>query len=72
MKYNVIHKQYRLSMGLYFSLQNDHPEYGEQWVCKSNIPVLHLTTYDAELSKEQVVEKIVEFINTNQINTEWE
>lgn len=48
MKYNVIHQEYRLGMGLYFKLTNKHISCLGKWMCISNIPELNMKVLESE------------------------
>lgn len=58
MEYNKIHEEFRLLMGLKFSLHFDLPSYPDKWVVKSNIPELDYTV----LSSKGYVDAIEEVI----------
>lgn len=62
MDYNVIHREYRLGLDLYFKLVNAHAEYPGKWVCTSNVPRINIKVMDVKTESEavQIIQSILE------------
>lgn len=56
MQYNTIHKQYRIGLGLYFTLTHDHNSHPGGWLSLSNIPAINHMKLQARDKKAAVAE----------------
>lgn len=71
MEYNTIHNRWDLGLGLFFSLEWDHPEHLNKWLCKSNIPLINFTVLKS-LEKDDAVKEVQQLLKNNQINPHFE